>query len=263
MAKTAPTTALTVEGTRRSLLDALELRPVLATRMAASPQRAFVVTAVGAGGKTSLVHSLAAECAAAGFRTVVTTTTHMRFDHEVVASVDEALHQLQSRGLVVTGKPIPRRSGRDLKVTGFDAEGLDRLVKAAEVVVIEGDGARCMPFKVPAAHEPVVPHDTDLLVVLAGLTAIERPVDEVCFRLDVAADLLGEQNLAGRTLDTSTAAALLTAGYLRLPRLAAWEDRRVVALNQADTPKRRTLGERLATALPKERVVLTARTESE
>jgi len=92
----------------------------------------------------------------------------------------------------------------------------------------------------------------------------------VCCRAELAAGLLSRQEAAGvptdphrvadaesGILDPGTAAALLRAGYLDIPRLARWTDRRVVVLNQADDPGRRALGRVLASALPGECVLLT------
>jgi len=231
--------------------------PGLAAALGVPPAR--VVTLVGAGGKTTLLHALGRECAAAGLRVALTTTTRMALEPGLIADLEEALARLDAAasGPVLVG--VPAEAG---KFAGPDAAGLGRLRAAADVLLIEGDGSRRLPFKVPAGHEPVVPSATDLLVVVAGLTALGRPLAEACCRAELAAGLLGDPDAAARVLDPATAAALLRAGYLDAPRLAAWRGRRAVVLNQADDPRLAGLGAAVAAALPGERVLLTTTIEN-
>lgn len=213
---------------------------------------AGAVTLVGAGGKTTLAHTLATEAAASGARVLLTTTTRMAIEPGLVDNPAAALRALATPGrVVVAGARVS-----EAKFGPFADADLDRLCAAADVVVVEGDGSRRLPFKVPAAYEPVVPAWTGLLLVVAGLTALGRPLGEVCCRAETAAALLGDPDAAARPLDPASAAALLRAGYLDNPRLAAWAGRRVVVLNQADDADRIGLGRAVASLLPGERVLL-------
>lgn len=232
--------------TPRALWDALGRRP------------AGTVTLVGAGGKTTLAHALAAEAADAGARVLLTTTTKMGLEDGLVTDPERVLDLLALPGRVVLAGGVrgPEKFG------AFAPDVLARLHAAADVTVLEGDGAKKLPFKVPADHEPVVPAWTDLLVVVAGLSALGRPLGEVCCRLEVAAGLLGEPDAAARPLDVETAAALLRLGYLENPALAAWAGRRVVVLNQADDSRLGRLGCALAGLLPGERVLLASNRRS-
>nr|NLI48862.1 putative selenium-dependent hydroxylase accessory protein YqeC [Propionibacterium sp.] len=210
------------------------------------------VTLVGAGGKTTLAHALTAEAAASGARALLVTTTRMTIEPELVDEPAAALRALARPGRVVLAGARVSES----KFGPFADAELDRLHAAADVVVVEGDGSRRLPFKVPADYEPVVPAWTDLLLVVAGLSAVGRPLGEVCCRPETAAALLGDRDAAARPLDPATAAVLLRAGYLDNPRLAAWAGRRVVVLNQADDAGRVALGRAVAALLPGERVLL-------
>lgn len=49
------------------------------------------------------------------------------------------------------------------------------------MVLLEADGAKRMPCKVPAAHEPVLLPESDIVLTVAGLSALGRPLREVCF----------------------------------------------------------------------------------
>ncbi len=49
--------------------------------------------------------------------------------------------------------------------------------RAADVILVEADGSRRLPFKAPAEHEPVVPAGTTILVPLVGLDVLGQPLD--------------------------------------------------------------------------------------
>ena len=227
---------------------------------------ASAITLVGAGGKTTLLHALGDALADAGKRVLLTTTTRMEVEEGLVTDVESGLDKLDqlTAGRACRDHRDAGRACRDHRVavlagtpTGDGKFGplpdavLDRLRGASDVVIVEGDGARRLPFKVPAAHEPVVPEWTDLLIVVAGLSAIGRPLAEVCCRAELAPGLLGS---SPDILDAPTAARLLRAGYLTPAQ--AQGPRRLVILNQADDAARWASGRLIADALPRERVLL-------
>ena len=58
-------------------------------------------------------------------------------------------------------------------------------------MLVEADGARGKSFKTPAAHEPVIPGATTLVVIVMGIGAIGRPIAEKCHRPELVAELAG------------------------------------------------------------------------
>jgi probable selenium-dependent hydroxylase accessory protein YqeC len=143
--------------------------------------RGDVVAAVGAGGKTTLLYALAAEAHAAGWRVLVTTTTHMGTLPEATTGpllveaegvserdVDDAL---SAHGLVT----ILGRRVRPDKLEGLSPERVDCLARRADLTLVEADGARSRSLKAPAPHEPVVPSSCSLMVVLAALDVLGTP----------------------------------------------------------------------------------------
>lgn len=213
------------------------------------------VTAVGAGGKTTLVHALAAEAAASGASGLLTTTTKMSLEPGLVGDPDAALAARRPGAVVVAG------IAGEVKFTGFSAEDLARLRDAFDVVIIEGDGSQRRPVKVPAAHEPVVPAWSEVVLIVAGLSALGRPLGEVCYRVDEASRLLGDPDAARRVLDAETAAMLLRKGYLDNPMLG--DARRVVVLHQADDDARQAEGRAVAASLPGVAALLSSTAESQ
>lgn len=149
----------------------------------------FVVSLCGAGGKSSLMYYLAGWCAAGGRRTLVTTTTHIgRPDSSLMADSPDDMNRLWRGGrLAVFGADDERAPGRKLKFPGQTA--LQSAIRLAECTFIEADGSRRLPAKVPGDHEPVLMPETDAVIGVLGLSAIGRPLREICFRAELAVSL--------------------------------------------------------------------------
>ena len=198
-------------------------------------QRGDVVSFVGAGGKTTTAMRLMVELAEARQPVVFTTTTKilepvLAGDERLVLSeqpetilkiVPDLLAQrlkvfLAVRRLEETDPtlnedpdyPFPVRAN---KLQGVAPEMVDRLAAALPELVIlnEADGAKHRCLKAPAAHEPVVPVSTTLLVPMASLHVLGKPLsDEHVFRPELVAALSG--TALGEPVTVDTVAAVLT-----------------------------------------------------
>lgn len=147
------------------------------------------VTLVGGGGKTSIMYALAHEARAAGRTVIITTSTHI-MPHPGIFLTDnpDPVHLrecVRAHGVLTLGTMF-----RADKLCGAGEIGMCKRV--AEVVIIEGDGARLRPLKVPAAHEPVIPPETDAVVAVAGMDCVDRPIGEICHRPEQVCALLGK-----------------------------------------------------------------------
>ena len=217
-----------------------------------------VIAFVGAGGKTAAIFRLADELVAHGKHVVVATTTRLfaaqvvdiqhgtalRYDdsRDFIAHVHAALAS-QSKILIV-GKDLP-----DEKVAGVPPTFIDELAAlgAVDTVLYEADGARMLPFKAPAAHEPVLADSTTLLVPVIGATAMGAPLDDShVHRAEIVAQLAGAR--WGDIITPTIAARVLahTEGGLKSkPR-----DARVVALvNQVENETQLEFARQLARLL--------------
>ena len=83
----------------------------------------------------------------------------------------------------------------------------EELKLQADVILCEADGSRHHPCKVPAEHEPVLWPDSDIVLAVAGMDALGRPLAQACQRPQLAAELLGCG--AEKILDEQMLAALL------------------------------------------------------
>ena len=59
-------------------------------------------------------------------------------------------------------------------------------VKEADITLIEADGSRGMPAKIPADYEPVIPENIDEIHIVIGMSALGKPASKVVHRLSLA-----------------------------------------------------------------------------
>lgn len=60
-------------------------------------------------------------------------------------------------------------------------------------LLVEADGARMLPLKVPGEQEPVLLPQTTHVFSVYGMDALDQKLEEICFRSEKAAELLGKQ----------------------------------------------------------------------
>lgn len=144
---------------------------------------------VGGGGKTTVMYELAAAWAACGCKVLVLTSTHILQPADGSFAADAAaVHNLwQQRRYAVIGTP-EFASG---KLTLPPQSVYEALKLQADVILCEADGSRHHPCKVPAEYEPVLLPDSDIVLAVAGMDALGRPLAQACQRPQLAAVLLG------------------------------------------------------------------------
>jgi len=152
-----------------------------------------LISIVGAGGKSTILFSLGSELAEAGRRVILTTTTKMARD-QVTEPACWSVDPVAVERCLVAGSPLFVALGTvPGKVTGPTPEGVDRLFAETTTnhVLVEADGARSMSVKAPAEHEPVIPATSTLVIVVAAIDAVGRPIREVAHRPERVAAMAG------------------------------------------------------------------------
>lgn len=144
---------------------------------------------VGGGGKTTVMYELAAAWAACGRNVLLLTSTHILQPEDGSFAADAAaVHNLwQQRRYVVIGTPELSTG----KLTEPPQGLYNELQPQADVILCEADGSRHLPCKAPAEHEPVLLPDCDMVLAVAGMDALGRPLAQACQRPQLAAELLG------------------------------------------------------------------------
>jgi molybdenum cofactor cytidylyltransferase len=211
-----------------------------------------VVSMVGAGGKTTSLFQLARTLIGRPSPLViVTATSHLATgqlslaDRYICLQATTDLQKIidQEQGIVLfTGET---REDRTQPISKQHLSWLRESLRARGIpLLIEADGSRTHPLKAPAEHEPPIPEFSDTVVVIAGLSALGKPLTaEHVHRAEIYSDLAGVS-----PGDTITADGLLhvlahpNGGLKNIPRNA----RRVVFLNQADTPALKSIAGTMA-----------------
>lgn len=149
------------------------------------------IAVVGSGGKTSLIWRLTEELVQAGKKVAVTTTTHMAMEGERPFALDgEGAEVLISKYGYVLAASIDRQKE---KLCALPYKKLKELSGLCDVLLIEADGARKKPFKIPMEWEPVIPEVTDLVIAVSGLDALGKTIKEAAYRPFETALFLGKQ----------------------------------------------------------------------
>ncbi len=215
-----------------------------------------VVAFVGAGGKTTTMYRLGAELVAAGQRVILTTTTRLyppspnQCDNLIIEPDPGELLRRIVRSLaehcrVVVAAQYLADEGK-LRGIGLDQVSDLASLEPVDAVLVEADGARGRPVKVPAAHEPVVPSSATLVVPVVGMEAIGQPLAVAAHRPEIISALTGAGS--GEIITPELVARLLAhpqGGFKNVPPAA----RVVVLLNQVEGDARLQAARQIAELL--------------
>jgi probable selenium-dependent hydroxylase accessory protein YqeC len=178
-----------------------------------------LIAITGAGGKTTTMYTLADELAQRGKCVITTTTTQIFYpepgetDTLIVAAATPILLQKikaawqQYNRVTVAGSVL-----RTDKLAGLQPEQPHELLlkSGADAVIVEADGARHRMIKAPAEHEPVVPLQTNVALLMMSAEAINQPLsDRVAHRPERVATVTGISQ--GDILSPAVIARLMTS----------------------------------------------------
>lgn len=180
----------------------------------------MVKVIVGSGGKTTLLKKMAEEYRSQGKRVFVTTTTHMFIEDDTLLTddADTIIQVLKEKGYVMAGI----QHGQ--KIKALSEEAYTAVCAYADVVLVEGDGSKHMPLKYPNDTEPVIPSNTEEIIVVCGLNALGQKAKDVCHRLELIKECL---NIDEDTqITASHIQELVTKGYLE-PLSKKYPDKKI------------------------------------
>lgn len=158
--------------------------------------RTGLVCVIGAGGKKTLLHALAA---AHPGRIALTTTVRTTYppeelkfekfiagDEEILARAGELAGCRRAAIFGTEGKP--GRHG------GLEPETIARLHELGgfEATFVKADGARMRWIKAPAEHEPVLPQNATHVIGVLSARAIGEPLtDRIAHRVELVSEVTG------------------------------------------------------------------------
>lgn len=147
-----------------------------------------VLSFVGAGGKTSLMFAMAEEAAKKGFRVIVTTSTKifkpMNYPMALVERAKDVEPCSLRQPILIVGRLFSEE-----KLISLPEDEIGKLRDYSDILLIEADGARRLPLKLPGEKEPVLIEETDMVIGCAGLDSIGQRFCDACFRFERAEHL--------------------------------------------------------------------------
>jgi probable selenium-dependent hydroxylase accessory protein YqeC len=213
-----------------------------------------VVSLVGAGGKTSMMFTLAREISEAGDPVLTTTTTKILNPSPgqssnlivsddadtIIKSARELIRNNQVHVTVAAGRVEPEN-----KLIGLSPRIIDQISETNlfRWIIAEADGAARKPLKAPAGHEPVVPDSSTHIVGICGLSAVGNPLTETwVHRAQRYAKITGLK--AGARISSTSVGDMLIHknGIFKNGPLSAL---RIAFLNQADVCGAQAAGQRI------------------
>lgn len=125
----------------------------------------YVIAVAGAGGKSFYIDRFADICASRGQLVCITTTTH--------------IYNTPDR------KNIFHRGKLECHKLAYPGdEEYKAICRDFDVVLVEADGSRHFPVKIPADYEPVIPANANEILVVMGHHTAGRKLKEVCQRFE-------------------------------------------------------------------------------
>lgn len=220
-------------------------------RLDSSSASGQTICLVGAGGKSTALFMIARQLVRGGIPAVlVTASTHlgvwqtMNADkHIIVSSVEDLPDLTELHDVTLCTGEI--KEDRTSPIDPIALRWLHENIKGRGIpLLIEADGAHMLPIKAPAPHEPPIPEFADMVIVVAGLSALGRPLtDQYVHRAEIFS------RLSGLALDESISADAIirvlthpAGGLKNIPRTA----RRIALLNQAEPPELQSIGGSMA-----------------
>lgn len=102
------------------------------------------------------------------------------------ATMDEVRLAFTTHSIVCVGR-IHEPTGK------LDAPNMafSELEGAADYLLVEADGAKMLPLKAHAEHEPVIPECAKRTVCVVGIDGVGRPISQACHRAERFARLAG------------------------------------------------------------------------
>ena len=193
-----------------------------------------VTALIGGGGKTTLMYTLAEELRRRG-TVIVTTSTHIQRPEQypVLTAVDDVAAALAEHGAVCVAGESPEGK------LASPALSFAALAALADFVLVEADGAKRLPLKAHAPHEPVIPPNARRTVYVVGADGFGHSIRQVCHRPERYAALCGaaEDDIVTPALE---AKVLHAEGY----------DTGWVFINKVETAEDWRNAEALAALLP-------------
>ena len=141
-----------------------------------------ITSFVGGGGKSTIIKKISAEIKNS---VIVTTTTHIYAPKLYYNSVDDAKNAIKSEHIITVGNNCGNNK-LEMAIEPYVLESI------ADFILVEADGSRRLPLKIPATNEPVIPRGNKKTVLICGIDALNNRIIDICHRAEETAKFLNK-----------------------------------------------------------------------
>lgn len=171
-----------------------------------------VLSLVGGGGKTTTLLLLAELLQPLGNKVLVTTTTKLsaRMPHSDKLVLIQNEKQLEDVEAKVESFTLLATEKTGEKLIGIPVEWVEKghLQEKWDIILVEADGSMGKSLKANMDHEPVIPENSSIVLVVIGLDIIGKPLsEENVHRAETAGKITG--NSLGTPVSADTIVKLL------------------------------------------------------
>ena len=168
--------------------------------------KTYVISVCGAGGKTTKCIELAVKYAKKNKSVVITTTTNMQ-NKLIISKYDKNLFYKTLTPISAKTAIKNKKNGKIFfvgevenndKIKSISESEYKNLCDVFDVIIVESDGSKWMPLKIPRIkeknvlknkkeyifYEPIIPLNTSKIIVVYGKQSIGRKLKTVCHRFD-------------------------------------------------------------------------------
>lgn len=143
---------------------------------------------IGSGGKTTLMYSLAKELSASK-KVIICTFTKIYKPEHIITLTDPSEEDIKNALLANNCICVGKLSTEE-KLTMPDIP-VEILLKYADYVISEADGAKGLPLKAHRHYEPVIHRKPVNTIQVLGISGINKKINDVCHRSEIYAETAG------------------------------------------------------------------------
>ena len=151
-------------------------------------EKGSIIQIAGSGGKTTLSYILAKENSHLKVAVVTSTKRFAPEKDALMLKEGEKLDVAEIKGNFVEVGILDEIG----KMGWLGDENYSHLKAWADIIVAEVDGSKRLPLKACADYEPVLLEDATHTLVVCGLSALGKNIEDVCHRFNIVKDDIKE-----------------------------------------------------------------------
>lgn len=154
-------------------------------------KKGSVVQIAGSGGKTTLTYSLAAENPSLKTAILTTTKRSAPKKNAYFLNENETIDISKIKSTVVEIGVLDDKG----KIGWIGDTNYSLIKNWADLILIEADGSKRLPLKAAADYEPVFLPDATHTLVICGMSALGKPMGDVCHRFSLIKDMFSPETI--------------------------------------------------------------------